>query len=175
MVEQNKKHLPTKKEQGGYMVTATNPVSKELQELKDLKNSVTDSLRTMAERVGIDFDVLCHDARLVTTPEYRVPCVSGTMTCKWLFKTDEIGVAKNYASAGTRVIKHHHAEYKTITIISGKMVLTMDKMSTVLRAGDAFSVPPNTPHKIFTPEESVYISVAIPPFKSLANLPIASS
>jgi quercetin dioxygenase-like cupin family protein len=65
-------------------------------------------------------------------------------------------------------LHYHPVQTETFKIIKGEMNLTCDGKEMVLKAGESFTVPPNTPHKFWngSKAEAVAIVDLIPALKT---------
>ena len=57
--------------------------------------------------------------------------------------------------AGSKLAAHTHPRNERVTVLSGKVVVDLDGKETTFTAGGFYVNPPNVPHSVSFPEESV--------------------
>jgi len=65
-------------------------------------------------------------------------------------------------SAGATIPVHHHPQEQTGTLVSGVLEFVVAGERRIARAGDAWCLPPDTPHGVEVLEDAVVIEVFSP-------------
>lgn len=57
--------------------------------------------------------------------------------------------------AGAKLAPHTHPRNERVTVLSGKVVVNLDGKETAFTAGGFYVNPPDVPHSVYFPKESV--------------------
>lgn len=72
-------------------------------------------------------------------------------------------VARLVLKKGAKVPEHHHFHEQISQVTEGALEFRIGGETTVVRAGEAFCIPPHAPHAVVALEDSVAIDIFNPP------------
>lgn len=79
-----------------------------------------------------------------------------------LYKTDNIGIARNFASENSEFPEHFHNEWELLIVYSGEMHLTIEGETHTLKEKDFFYILPQQKHKAYFPVNTWFIAITMP-------------
>lgn len=133
--------------------------------LTDLKN-LDDAMEYLCSMFGVPHDSIKKDEEILKKfypPKIPVKTMGGNMECETIVKTDQITIARAYATGETVCKAHSHPQYQLICCIQGEVFLAVSGKLEHLNTGEHILIQPNFLHATYFPHGGIIMIATFPP------------